>query len=109
MPTYLTTIETDNEIILQWYGKEVGDSVSNPNGFGVEHLTIMTSGIGLVEIEGQAPFVITAPQAIMLPVNTSYTISAVGQGGAVHCIYNKNDPGIAEIAHLLDMGTIIFS
>ena len=107
MTVFLTTAETDNEVILQWHATDVGDVVSNPNGIGSLHPTLLAQGEANVQVSGQAAEVFTAPHIIILPITVPYSFTMIVAPVTVYCMYNKCSGSADEITHLLDNVTNI--
>lgn len=107
MTVFLTSAETDNEVVLQWHVTEVGDVVENPNGVNSEHPTLLAQGQVDLQVSGQRSEVFTAPHIILLPVMLSYTFTILIAPVTVFCIYNKCSGSADEIQQLVSDVTIV--
>ena len=108
MTVFLSSTETENEVVLQWHSTAPGDFVDNRNGVGVEHPTIVTAGRASLTISGQPPEEFEAPHVIILPTNTSYTFTTIDPG-TIHCVYSKLSGAADEVRHLVADETVVFN
>ncbi len=107
MAVFLTSAETDNEVVLQWHVTQVGDIVDNPNGISSEHPTLLAQGEVRVQVSGQPTNVFTAPHIIILPITLPYSFTILTAPVTVYCMYNKCSGSADEIRQLADDVTIV--
>ncbi len=109
MTVFLTTTETDTEIVLQWHSTEVGDVVENLSGITVEHPTLLAFGTASLQISDEPPQEFEAPHIIILPLNLPYTFTIPVVPTTIFCVYSKLSGAADEVRHLLNDETIIYT
>ena len=108
MSVFLSSSETDAEVVLQWHSTEVGDTVENSAGVTTEHPTLIAAGKVSLAVADDPAEEFEAPHIIVLPVNEPYTFTVVATG-TMFCVYNKASGAADEIQHLVTSGTVVFS
>ncbi len=108
MTVFLSSSETDAEVVLQWHSTAVGDTVENPAGVSTEHPTLIAQGSISLVVADDPPQEFEAPHVLILPINEPYTFTTIASG-TLFCIYNKASGAADEIQHLISSGTIIWS
>lgn len=108
MTVFLTTTETEDEVILQWYSTAANDIVENLNGISKQHFTLLATGRVSLQIDQDPPEEFTGPHIFILPLNTPYTFTVL-EPAIIHCIYSKITGAADDIMHLVTGDTIIWN
>jgi len=108
MTVYLSSSETDESVVFQWYATEVGDIIENTSGVHSGHPTLLAIGTTRLEVSGQEPEEFQAPHIIILPLDVPYKFTVLVPG-VVYCVYSKLTGAAAEMQGLVKDETIIWS
>jgi hypothetical protein len=88
-------METNNEIVVQWYASQGGDSFNVPKTTEMDLVTLLAKGEGTLTPAGESPQAVAAPEVILLSPEKGYQFTAIGGEVTLFTTYNKRLPGIA--------------